>query len=109
MRRLCRILRNEGRRRTIAHQPPGADVGPIGQTELPVPQPPPIVIAYRKERDSATVAAFCGGRENSKTEIMFDSAICTGVFNPSPIAACDGAQGNTVGRLHLRTLRFSSK
>jgi hypothetical protein len=39
---------------------------------------------------------------------MFVSAVCTGVFNPSPITSCDVAQGNTVGRLHLRILRFSS-
>jgi len=31
---------------------------------------------------------------------MFVSAVCTGVFNPSPITSCDVAQGNTVGRLH---------
>jgi DNA polymerase-4 len=29
----------------------------------------------------------CGGCENSKIEIMFVSAICTGVFNPSPITS----------------------
>ena len=40
---------------------------------------------------------------------MFVSAVCTGVFNPSPITLCDVAQGNTVGRLHLRILRFSAK
>jgi hypothetical protein len=39
---------------------------------------------------------------------MFVSVVCTGVFNPSPIASCDVAQHNTVGRLYLRILRFSS-